>query len=232
MTEAHAERRALVNSGPCNGLAWEEANRRMTDDARAHGIGEGTVSIGFGTGVFRVSAIGARRFRSSTAIVRSGARASRICRSCCPKSRSSPGRGLAARTRARVRRTRNARPAAVRHGARPTRWTRSSTRRGTSSGSAIRTTRTCRSIRRRSAYWVPVDFYSGGIEHAILHLIYSRFFTGVFRDLGHDDLSEPFARLLTQGMVLKNGHVMSKSKGNVVDPDDMIGFGADALRST
>jgi leucyl-tRNA synthetase len=81
------------------------------------------------------------------------------------------------------------------------------------------------------AYWGPVDFYSGGVEHAILHLIYSRFFTRVFRDIGMTSLSEPFTRLLTQGMVLKNGQVMSKSKGNVVDPDDMIQkFGADALR--
>jgi leucyl-tRNA synthetase len=80
-------------------------------------------------------------------------------------------------------------------------------------------------------YWGPVDFYSGGVEHAILHLIYSRFFTRVFRDLGMTILNEPFARLLTQGMVLNSGQVMSKSKGNVVDPDDMIEkFGADALR--
>jgi leucyl-tRNA synthetase len=81
------------------------------------------------------------------------------------------------------------------------------------------------------AYWGPVDFYSGGVEHAILHLIYSRFFSRVFRDIGLTSLDEPFTRLLTQGMVLKNGQVMSKSKGNVVDPDDMIEkFGADALR--
>ncbi|MGB2717026.1 MAG: leucine--tRNA ligase, partial [Vicinamibacterales bacterium] len=81
------------------------------------------------------------------------------------------------------------------------------------------------------AYWGPVDFYSGGVEHAILHLIYSRFFSRVFRDLGLTKLDEPFTRLLTQGMVLNNGQVMSKSKGNVVDPDDMIQkFGADALR--
>jgi leucyl-tRNA synthetase len=81
------------------------------------------------------------------------------------------------------------------------------------------------------AYWGPVDFYSGGVEHAILHLIYSRFFSRVFRDLGLVQIDEPFTRLLTQGMVLKNGAVMSKSKGNVVDPDDMIQkFGADALR--
>ena len=80
-------------------------------------------------------------------------------------------------------------------------------------------------------YWLPVDFYSGGVEHAILHLIYSRFFARVFRDVGLVDHSEPFTQLLTQGMVLKDGAVMSKSKGNVVDPDTMLQkFGADALR--
>jgi leucyl-tRNA synthetase len=80
-------------------------------------------------------------------------------------------------------------------------------------------------------YWGPVDFYSGGVEHAILHLIYSRFFARVFRDLGMIDHSEPFTHLLTQGMVLKDGNVMSKSKGNVVDPDTMLQkVGADALR--
>jgi leucyl-tRNA synthetase len=76
-----------------------------------------------------------------------------------------------------------------------------------------------------------VDFYSGGVEHAILHLLYSRFFTRVLRDVGLVKFDEPFKRLLTQGMVLKNGAVMSKSKGNVVDPDDILQkYGADALR--
>ncbi len=83
----------------------------------------------------------------------------------------------------------------------------------------------------KAKYWMPVDFYSGGVEHAILHLIYSRFFTRVFRDLGMVDHDEPFTQLLTQGMVLKDGKVMSKSKGNVVDPDTMRQkYGADALR--
>jgi leucyl-tRNA synthetase len=82
-----------------------------------------------------------------------------------------------------------------------------------------------------AGYWMPVDFYSGGVEHAILHLLYSRFFTRVLRDVGLVVIDEPFKRLLTQGMVLKNGQVMSKSKGNVVDPDDMLQkYGADALR--
>ena len=84
---------------------------------------------------------------------------------------------------------------------------------------------------KKVAYWCPVDFYSGGVEHAILHLIYSRFFARVFHDLGMIDHKEPFTHLLTQGMVLKDGAVMSKSKGNVVDPDSMIEkFGSDALR--
>jgi leucyl-tRNA synthetase len=82
-----------------------------------------------------------------------------------------------------------------------------------------------------AAYWMAVDFYSGGVEHAILHLLYSRFFTRILRDVGLVNFDEPFKRLLTQGMVLKNGAVMSKSKGNVVDPDDMLAkYGADALR--
>jgi leucyl-tRNA synthetase len=83
----------------------------------------------------------------------------------------------------------------------------------------------------KAGYWMPVDFYVGGVEHAILHLLYSRFFTRVLRDVGLLNFDEPFTRLLTQGMVLKDGAVMSKSKGNVVDPDDMLSrYGADALR--
>ena len=82
-----------------------------------------------------------------------------------------------------------------------------------------------------ASYWLPVDQYIGGVEHAILHLLYSRFFTKVLRDLGHLDVDEPFTNLLTQGMVIKDGTKMSKSKGNVVDPSDLIkDFGADTVR--
>jgi leucyl-tRNA synthetase len=80
-------------------------------------------------------------------------------------------------------------------------------------------------------YWFPIDQYIGGVEHAILHLIYSRFWTKVMRDLGMIVNDEPAQRLFTQGMVIKDGAKMSKSKGNVVSPDDMVGrFGADATR--
>ncbi|MDL2306738.1 leucine--tRNA ligase [Desulfovibrio sp. OttesenSCG-928-C06] len=79
--------------------------------------------------------------------------------------------------------------------------------------------------------WLPVDQYIGGVEHAILHLLYSRFFVKALRDCGFIELDEPFARLLTQGMVLMDGSKMSKSKGNTVDPTSMIAkYGADTVR--
>ena len=83
----------------------------------------------------------------------------------------------------------------------------------------------------KAQYWFPIDQYIGGVEHAILHLIYSRFWTKVMRDLGLIVNDEPARRLFTQGMVIKDGAKMSKNKGNVVSPDDMVArYGADATR--
>jgi leucyl-tRNA synthetase len=83
----------------------------------------------------------------------------------------------------------------------------------------------------REAYWMPVDQYTGGVEHAILHLLYSRFYQKLMRDFGLSGADEPFTNLLTQGMVLKDGAKMSKNKGNTVDPQALIDrYGADTVR--
>jgi leucyl-tRNA synthetase len=86
-------------------------------------------------------------------------------------------------------------------------------------------------VDQREGYWMPVDQYTGGIEHAILHLLYSRFWQKVMRDFGLSAADEPFTNLLTQGMVLKDGAKMSKNKGNTVDPQELIDrYGADTVR--
>lgn len=85
--------------------------------------------------------------------------------------------------------------------------------------------------KEKAEYWMSVDQYIGGVEHAILHLLYARFFTKFLYDIGHSPVDEPFANLLTQGMVLKDGAKMSKSKGNVVSPEEIITkYGADTAR--
>jgi leucyl-tRNA synthetase len=232
MTEAHAGEGFLVNSGEWNGLPWEEANRKMTAAAEQRGIGNGTVQ-------YRLKDWGISRQRywgtpipvvycptDGTVGVPYDQLPVKL-----PKIAEFSGRGDSPLAHV---------PEFV------------DTVCPTCGGPARRETDTMDTFVDSSwyffrfcdpkdselpfdpekvGYWGPVDFYVGGIEHAILHLIYSRFFTRVFRDLGMTQLGEPFTTLLTQGMVLKDGHVMSKSKGNVVDPDEMIDkYGADALR--
>jgi len=232
MTEALPDEGVLVNSGAYNGLTSAEARRRLTAEAEGRGIGEGTVQ-------FRLKDWGISRQRYwGTPIPMIH------CPQCgvvpvpddqlpveLPKVAQFTGRGDS--PLATISEFVNV--PCPRCG-----------------GSARRETDTMDTFVDSSwyfyrfadahndrlpfdpakvEYWCPVDFYSGGVEHAILHLIYSRFFARVFRDLGMVTHSEPFTHLLTQGMVLKDGAVMSKSKGNVVDPDTMLEkVGADALR--
>jgi len=232
MTEAFDGDGALVASGPYNTLRTDEANARMTADAAARGVGEATVQ-------YRLKDWGISRQRywgTPIPIVH--------CSSCgmVPV----PDEDLPVKLPAVVEFTgRGDSPLAhvpefvnttCPSCGKPAR--RETDTMDTFVDSSWYFYRFCDAQNTslpfdpaKVAYWGPVDFYSGGVEHAILHLIYSRFFSRVYRDLGLVSIDEPFTRLLTQGMVLSQGEVMSKSKGNVVDPDDMIAkFGADALR--
>jgi len=232
LTEAVSNDGVLVNSGPYDGLASDPARKKMTGDACHRGIGEGSIQ-------YRLKdwGISRQRYWGTPIPVL-------YCDTCgmvpeaidrlpvlLPKVMEFTGRG--ASPLAQVPEFVNAKCPTCGGAAR-----RETDTMDTFVDSSWYFFRFCDPTNdelpfdpAKVAYWGPVDFYSGGIEHAILHLIYSRFFTRVFRDLGMTALDEPFTKLLTQGMVLKNGDVMSKSKGNVVDPDDMIGkYGADALR--
>jgi leucyl-tRNA synthetase len=232
MTEAYAGEGTTINSGDWNGLAWQTANAQMTAEATRRSIGEGTVQ-------YRLKDWGISRQRywgTPIPIIH--------CPTCgmvpvpdadlpveLPKITEFTGRGDS--PLAQVPEFVNV--ACPKCGG-PAR--RETDTMDTFVDSSWYFYRFCDPHNdtlpfdpAKVAYWGPVDFYSGGVEHAILHLIYSRFFSRVFRDVGLVTIDEPFTRLLTQGMVLNNGAVMSKSKGNVVDPDDMIRkFGADALR--
>ena len=125
-----------------------------------------------------------------------------------------------------------ARAAAARRGARRTRWTRSWTRPGTGIATCARTRTTGRSTSDLAERWCPVDQYTGGAEHAVMHLLYARFFTKALADLGLVDHREPFKQLFNQGQILgADGERMSKSRGNVQDPDELVQrYGADTVR--
>jgi leucyl-tRNA synthetase len=232
MTEAHAGAGELVNSAEYNGLPWEQANRRMTADAKARGIGEGTVQ-------YRLKDWGISRQRywgtpipvlycEKDGVV--GVPYDELPVK-LPEVKTFTGRG--ASPLAQVPEFVNTTCPKCGGPAR-----RETDTMDTFVDSSWYYLRFCDPTNAdepfdpvTSSYWMPVDFYSGGVEHAILHLLYSRLFTRVLRDVGLVNFDEPFTRLLTQGMVLKDGHVMSKSKGNVVDPDDMLEkYGADPLR--
>jgi leucyl-tRNA synthetase len=232
MTEAYLGGGALVNSAQYDGLPWEEANRKMTAEAATRGIGEGTVQ-------YRLKdwGISRQRYWGTPIPVLYCEKDGMVpvpyddLPVVLPKTTEFTGRGDS--PLAQIPEFVNATCPTCGGPAR-----RETDTMDTFVDSSWYFFRFCDPKNdglpfdpEKVGYWGPVDFYSGGVEHAILHLIYSRFFTRVFRDLGMTHLGEPFARLLTQGMVLKNGQVMSKSKGNVVDPDDMIQkYGADALR--
>ena len=232
MTEAHAGEGSLVNSGDYNGIAWEEANRRMTADAKVRGVGEGTVQ-------YRLKDWGISRQRYwGTPIPVVHCEQDGIVPVPyadlpvkLPDITTFTGRGDS--PLAGVPEWVNVKCPQCGGPAR-----RETDTMDTFVDSSWYFLRFCDPHNAElpfdpaaAAYWMPVDFYSGGVEHAILHLLYSRFVTRVLRDVGLVNFDEPFKRLLTQGMVLKNGAVMSKSKGNVVDPDDMLQkYGADALR--
>jgi leucyl-tRNA synthetase len=232
LTEAYDGDGSLVTSGEWTGQPWADANRSMTADAHKRGIGEGTVQ-------YRLKDWGISRQRywgTPIPIIH--------CQACgmvavpdkdlpveLPRITEFTGRGDS--PLAQVPEFVNV---ACPKCGQPAR--RETDTMDTFVDSSWYFFRFCDPLNdqlpfdpAKVAYWGPVDFYSGGVEHAILHLIYSRFFSRVFRDIGLVTIDEPFTRLLTQGMVLRHGAVMSKSKGNVVDPDDMIQqFGADALR--
>jgi len=232
MTEAYAGAGYLTNSGEYTGLPWEEGNRQMTAEARRRGIGESTVQ-------YRLKDWGISRQRywgTPIPIVHCekdglvGVPYEQLPVE-LPKVIAFTGRGDS--PLAQVGDFVNVTCPTCGGPAR-----RETDTMDTFVDSSWYYLRFCDPKNSTlpfdpaaAAYWMPVDFYSGGVEHAILHLLYSRFFTRVLRDVGMVTFDEPFKRLLTQGMVLNQGAVMSKSKGNVVDPDDMLQkYGADALR--
>ncbi|MEK6814797.1 MAG: leucine--tRNA ligase [Nitrospirota bacterium] len=232
MAEAYTEPGVLVNSGPFSGVSSQEAKEKISDHVEAKGLGERRVN-------YRLRDWGISRQRywgTPIPVV--------YCEKCgivpvpekdlpvlLPEDVSLTGKGASplAATDAFAAAPCPACGAAAR------RETDTMDTFVDSSWYFLRYTSPGRDDRpfdsAEAERWMPVDHYIGGIEHAVLHLLYSRFFMKVLRDLGLVSAGEPFESLLTQGMVIKDGAKMSKSKGNVVDPDALIEkYGADTAR--
>jgi leucyl-tRNA synthetase len=232
MTEAYVDRGTLVHSGPFSGLDSETAKDRMADHMESQGLGKRTVNYRlrdwgvsrqryWGTPIPMITCeacgmvpvpekdLPVRLPRDVVFSGKGGSPLSRVedfLKTVCPSC------GKAAR-----------------------RETDTMDTFVDSSWYFLRYTSPSETARpfdpKQADFWMPVDQYIGGIEHAVLHLLYSRFFTRVLKDLGLVSCDEPFEHLLTQGMVIKDGAKMSKSKGNVIDPDHLIRtYGADTAR--
>ncbi len=236
MTTAAAGEGAIVNSGPYDGMPWPEAKRRIIGDLEEKGLGKGTVN-------FRIRdwLVSRQRFWGAPIPIIH-------CEQCGAVPVPDDQLPVLLPDAKEVDFTPGGGSSLERHPA------FKNVECPSCGGSARRDTDTLDTFVDSSWYflrycspkldtaafdaetlghWMPVDQYTGGVEHAILHLLYARFFTKALHDLGHLDFVEPFTRLKSQGMVVSGGAKMSKSRGNVIEPREVVAeFGADTLRAT
>ena len=234
LAEAFVEDGAQVNSGPFDGLPASEGKERIADHVEANGWGSRTVSYRL-----RDWLISRQRYwgtpipRALLRRLRRGARARKTsCPCCCRRTRSSGPRASRRYATTRGSCTRHAPGATLPPHARRTRWTRSSIRPGITCDTPAPTTTAAHSDPEAAGHWLPVDQYTGGAEHAVMHLLYSRFFNKALRDLGLVKFDEPYLRLFNQGIIIADHQKMSKSRGNVITPDPYVrDLGADVVRT-
>ena len=232
MAQAFEDDGIVEDSGPYSGMTSEVVRRAMANRADRDSFGKAAVT-------FRIKDWGVSRQRYwGTPIPVIHCPTTALCPSptisspCCfPAKSRSQVKGVRPSTKFPNSSMSIAPNAVAPRDARPTRWIPSSIRVGTSTATAIRRIPTAPYDKAKIDYWFPIDQYIGGVEHAILHLIYSRFWTKMMRDIGLTGYDEPVRKLFTQGMVIRNGAKMSKSKGNVVPADEVADkHGADAAR--